>query len=105
MRLNERYGEDAGGYLAAAITYYGFLSFFPLLLLALSVAGFLLASRPELQQEVRTAVAEAVPGLQAIVGENLDAIESSRAGAGVIGLVGLLWTGSGVVGAGRNAVR
>lgn len=105
MRLNERYGEDAGGYLAAAITYYAFLSFFPLLLLALSVAGFLLASRPELQAEVRTAVAEAVPGLQAIVGKNLDAIESTRAGAGVVGLIGLLWTGSGVVGAGRNAIR
>ena len=105
MRLNERYGEDAGGYLAAAITYYGFLSFFPLLLLALSVAGFLLASRPELHEDVRNAVTEAVPGLQAVVGQNLDAIESSRAGAGVIGLVGLLWTGSGVVGAGRNAVR
>ena len=104
-RLSERYGEDAGGYLAAAITYYGFLSFFPLLLLALSVVGFFLASRPELQEEVRTAVAEAVPGLQAIVGKNLDAIESTRAGAGVIGLVGLLWTGSGVVGASRNAVR
>ena len=105
MRLNERYGEDAGGYLAASITYYGFLSFFPLLLLALSVAGFLLASRPELHADVREAVTEAVPGLQAFVGENLEAIESSRAGAGAIGLIGLLWTGSGVVGAGRNAVR
>lgn len=105
IRLNERYGEDAGGYLAASITYYGFLSFFPLLLLALSVIGFALAARPELQAEVRSAVTDSFPGLQAIVGKNLDAIESSRAGAGVIGLIGLLWTGSGVVGAGRNAIR
>ncbi len=105
IRLNARYGEDAGGYLAASITYYGFLSFFPLLLLALSVIGFALAARPELQTEVRTAITDSFPGLQAIVGKNLDAIESARAGAGVIGLVGLLWTGSGVVGAGRNAIR
>lgn len=105
IRLNERYGEDGGGYLAASITYYAFLSFFPLLLLALSVVGFLLASQPGLQGEVTEAVAEAVPGLQAIVGKNLDVIEGARAGAGVLGLVGLLWTGSGVVGAGRNAIR
>jgi inner membrane protein YhjD len=105
IRLNERYGEDAGGYLSAAITYYAFLSFFPLLLLALSVVGFLLASEPGLRAEVSAAVAKSVPGLQAIVGENLEVIESARAGAGVIGLVGLLWTGLGVVGAGRNAIR
>ena len=105
IRLNERYGEDAGGYLAASITYYAFLSFFPLLLLALSVVGFLLASQPGLQGEVTEAVAESVPGLQAVVGKNLDVIESARGGAGVVGLLGLLWTGSGVVGAGRNAIR
>ena len=103
--MNERYGEDGGGYLAAAIAYYGFLSFFPLVLLALSVVGFLLASRPELAADMRTAIAGSVPGLSSVVGKNLMAIESSRAGAGLLGFVGLLWTGTGVVGAARNALR
>lgn len=105
LRLNERYAEDTGGYLAAAIAYYGFLSFFPLVLLALSVIGFLLAARPELQAEMQDAIAKSIPGLEALIGRNLTRIAEARAGAGVIGLVGLLWTGSGVVGAGRNAVR
>lgn len=105
FRLNERYAEDQGGYLAAAIAYYGFLSFFPLVLLALSVIGFVLAARPGLQAEMQDAVARSVPGLEALVGRNLTRIAEARAGAGVIGLLGLLWTGTGVVGAGRNSVR
>lgn len=105
VRVNERYGDDGGGYLSAAIAYYGFLSFFPLVLLALSVIGFVLAARPDLEAEMRDAVAGSIPGLRSVVGRNLATIESARAGAGVIGLVGLLWTGSGVVGAGRHAVR
>jgi YihY family inner membrane protein len=104
IRVSERYGEDGGGYLAASIAYYGFLSFFPLVLLALSVVGFLLASRPGLAAEMRTAISGSVPGLGSVVGKNLMTIERSAAGAGVIGLVGLLWTGTGVVGAGRQAL-
>jgi YihY family inner membrane protein len=105
VRMNERYAEDGGGYLAAAIAFYGFLSFFPLILLALSVIGFLLAARPELQAEMQEAVSAAIPGIRSLVGENLERIAEVRAGSGIIGLAGLLWTGSGVVGAGRNAVR
>ena len=105
LRMNERYSEDGGGYLAAAIAFYGFLSLFPLVLLGLSVIGFVLAARPEVQAEMRDALAGSVPGLRSVVGKNLARIEEARAGAGAIGLVGVLFTGSGVVGAGRNAVR
>jgi inner membrane protein YhjD len=105
VRMNERYSDDGGGYLSAAIAYYGFLSFFPLVLLALSVIGFVLDARPDLQERMQDAVAESVPGLEALVGRNLQTIADARAGAGVVGLVGLLWTGTGVVGAGRHAVR
>ena len=105
VRVNERYGEDAGGYLAASIAYYAFLSLFPLVLLALSVVGFVLASNPSARDEVRAAVAGSVPGVRAVVGRNLMALEQSRAGAGLLGFAGLLLTGSGVVGASRNALR
>jgi membrane protein len=37
-----KFSEDQGAYLAALITYYGFLSLFPLLLLLASVLGFVL---------------------------------------------------------------
>jgi hypothetical protein len=34
--------DDQGGYLASLITYYGFLSLFPLMLLLVSVLGYTL---------------------------------------------------------------
>jgi membrane protein len=105
IRLNERYGEDAGGYLAASIAYYAFLSLFPLILLALAVVGFLLASSSSLRAEIERAVTDAVPGVRALVGTNLSAVQDARTVSGLVGLAGLLWTGTGVVGAGRNAVR
>lgn len=105
LRLNERYAEDAGGYLAASIAYFGFLSLFPLMLLGLSAIGFVLEENPGLRREIEAGMAQAVPGIEALVGRNLDAFKEARATTGLLGLVGLLWTGTGVVGAGRNAVR
>ena len=34
-----KYADDQGGYLAATITYYGFLAIFPLLLLLTTATG------------------------------------------------------------------
>ncbi|HEX5877836.1 MAG TPA: YhjD/YihY/BrkB family envelope integrity protein [Actinomycetota bacterium] len=100
-----RYGDDAGGYLAAAIAYYGFLSFFPLMLLGVSIVGFALERNPSLQAEVEAALTRAVPGVEALVERSLLAAQESRVAVGLVGLAGLLWTGTGVVGAGRNAIR
>ncbi len=54
-----KYVDDQGVFLAALITYYGFLSLFPLLLLFASFLGFALQSRPELQDRLlETAVSQ-----------------------------------------------
>jgi membrane protein len=103
--VSDRYAQDSGGYMSAAIAYYGFLSLFPLLLLALSIVGFLLAGRPGVQQNVTERIAEAVPGLTAVIGNSLDRLVRVRAGVGIVALAGLLWTGMGVAGAARNALR
>ncbi|MTB71222.1 YihY/virulence factor BrkB family protein [Arsenicicoccus cauae] len=47
-----KFFDDQGPYLGALITYYGFLSSFPLLLLLSSVLGFVLQDRPELEQRL-----------------------------------------------------
>ncbi|HKJ11163.1 MAG TPA: YhjD/YihY/BrkB family envelope integrity protein, partial [Ornithinimicrobium sp.] len=47
-----KFVDDQGIFLAALITYYGFLSMFPLLLLVASVLGFLLQNRPELRESI-----------------------------------------------------
>lgn len=54
-----KYIDDQGGYLAALITYYAFVSLFPLLLLLTTTLGVVLAGHPDLQQQVlETAVSQ-----------------------------------------------
>jgi membrane protein len=102
--VNERYAEDAGGYLSGAIAYFGFLSLFPLVLVAMSVVGFVLSGTPRLADRISGEVAGSVPGLESLIGDNLQAFEKARVATGLIGLAGLVWTGTGVAGACRNAL-
>ncbi|WP_203921420.1 YihY/virulence factor BrkB family protein [Rugosimonospora africana] len=48
----KKYQEDNGANLAALLTYYAFLSVFPLLLVFTSLLGYALRSNPGLQQEL-----------------------------------------------------
>jgi uncharacterized BrkB/YihY/UPF0761 family membrane protein len=41
-----KFTDDQGLYLAALVTYYGFLSLFPLLLLLVTILGFALQATP-----------------------------------------------------------
>ncbi|WP_260115308.1 YhjD/YihY/BrkB family envelope integrity protein [Ornithinimicrobium sp. INDO-MA30-4] len=56
-----KFVDDQGIYLAALITYYGFLSLFPLLLLLSSVLGFLLTNQPALQEAILDSAARQIP--------------------------------------------
>ncbi|MCW2526219.1 MAG: conserved rane protein of unknown function [Pseudonocardiales bacterium] len=89
-----KYFDDTGGYLAALITYYAFVSLFPLLLLLSTVLGFVLAGNPHLQHEVVDSALSQFP----VVGEQLT--DPKRIGGGVLGLVigilGSLYGGLGV---------
>ena len=52
----KKYGDDGGGRQAALITYYGFLSIFPLLLLGVAVLSRVLADHPDLRQKLIAAI-------------------------------------------------
>ena len=49
-----KFADDQGGYLAALITYYGFLSLFPLLLLLVTILGFALQAIPPCRRSCST---------------------------------------------------
>src|SRR5215467_6841512 len=83
----KKYGDDAGGREAALITYYGFLSIFPLLLLGVAVLSRVLAGRPDLRRRLVTAV---VPqALQSTVEHSLATLPTSTIPF-IFGLIGLL---------------
>jgi uncharacterized BrkB/YihY/UPF0761 family membrane protein len=76
-----KYADDDGHFLAALITYYGFLALFPLLLLLSTVLGLLLSGNPELQQRVLDSALGELP----VIGPQLGSPE--RLGGGITGLV------------------
>jgi uncharacterized BrkB/YihY/UPF0761 family membrane protein len=90
----KKYGDDEGGRQAALITYYGFLSIFPLLLLGVAVLSRVLADHPDLRQRLIDAI---VPqALRSTVEHSLTTLPTSPVPF-VVGLIGLLFSGTGVV--------
>jgi membrane protein len=89
-----KYFDDFGTYLAALLTYYAFVSLFPLLLLLSTVLGFVLSGDPGLQHEVLTSAAHQFP----VIGGDL--ARPKHLGGGPVGLVvgiaGSLYGGLGV---------
>ncbi|WP_084961591.1 YihY/virulence factor BrkB family protein [Thermoactinospora rubra] len=103
IRTVQRYQLVFGDRLAGAVTYFAFLSFFPLIVLAFSVFGFVLTGNAQLEHALDTAIKEQLPGLADKL--NIDAIKQARTGAGIIGLAGLLYAGLGALDALRGALR
>lgn len=89
----KKYLDDGGGRYAALITYYGFLSVFPILLVAASVVSTALVNRPDLREDMVAALVP--PALQETVNTALAAMPVSGLPL-VIGVVGLLLSGTGV---------
>jgi len=89
-----KYFDDDGARLAALITYYGFLSLFPLLLLAATAVTELLRSNPELQRQMLDRLVS--PELRPEVEQALAHMPPSGVPL-VLGLVTLLFSGIGGV--------
>ena len=89
-----KYLDDEGPRLAALMTYYWFLSLFPLLLLAVATVSETLRSRPELREKLLDELV--VPALRPDVDAALAQMPSSGVPL-VAGAIGLLYAGSGGV--------
>ncbi|HEX8343966.1 MAG TPA: YihY/virulence factor BrkB family protein [Actinoplanes sp.] len=94
-----RYDDVLGGRLAAAIAYYGFFAVFALGLIAYSVFGLLVKANVDLFDVVQRFLASNLPFL------DVEAILASGRTVGVVGLVGLVFTGIGWVEAIRSSQR
>jgi membrane protein len=94
--------DDRASRLAALIAYYAFFSLFPLLLVFVSVLGFVLEGDPDLRADVLDSALARIPVIGAQLADDVDPLTGSTA-ALVIGLVGALWAGLGVTVALGNA--
>jgi inner membrane protein YhjD len=102
-RAYERYQDRRGDRLAAAMTYFGFLSFFPLLALAYALLGYLVGVSEKARDYLVDAINSVLPGLADQL--PVEQIAQAKAAAGLIGLVGLLFAGLGWVAALRESMR
>lgn len=92
----KKFGDDQAGYLAALVAYYAFFSLFPLLLVLVTILGFVLGNNPELQQRVVDSVLSQMP----VIGDQIRGNVHSIRGNGIalaVGIAGTLWAGLGVV--------
>jgi membrane protein len=76
-----KYVDDSGPYLAALITYYAFVSLFPLLLLFSTILSNVLVNDPELQQRLLESAVSQLP----VVGQQIG--EPRGLSGGVLGVV------------------
>ncbi len=95
----QRYNEELGGRLAAAIAYYAFFAVFALGLLTYSIVGFVLASNEKAADVVNKFLQANIPFLSA------NDIAAGRSTIAVIGLIGLLLTGVGWIESLRSSQR
>ena len=90
----QKYSDDQGGYLAATITYYGFFSLFPLLLVLTTLLGFVLRGHPHLQQSIVDSALAQFP----VIGPELSTRLASRSalalGLGLAARSGPAWASS-----------
>ena len=104
MAVVKKYGEDQAGQRAALLAYYGFFSLFPLLLVAVTVIGFVLQGHADLGQRVVDSAVAQFP----VVGDEISGtVSHSRLrGSGVALVLGLaLWGGLGVAEAAQSAMN
>ncbi len=104
LSVNARFGAIGGGPLASSIALASFVSLFPLLLVVIAVIGFVSSGDSSFASSL---IGEL--GLQGRAADTVnDAIataEGSRRAASIVGIVGLLWSGLGVVGSLQNALN
>jgi membrane protein len=90
----KKYGDDDAGRGAALITYYGFLSIFPLLLLGVAILSRVLTGNPDLRQRLINAIVPSI--LRSTVEHAVTTLPASTVPF-IVGLIGLLFAGTGVV--------
>ncbi len=98
-----KFFDDQGTYLSAIITFYAFIAIFPLLLLASSIAGFVLQGNPELERSALNSALAQFP----IIGDELgrpEGLQGSTLGV-VVGSLTALYGSMGLGQGLQNAMN
>lgn len=86
----KKFGDDQGGNLAGLITFFGFTSMFPLLLLVVTLIGLILGNHAGLTNQIIHSAASQIPVLGSQLSNNIHALNRKSPAALAIGIIGLL---------------
>jgi YihY family inner membrane protein len=97
----KKFSDDEAGRLAAVVAYYGFLSLFPLLLVFVTILGFVLSGNQSALESAKSSVLGQFP----IIGDQIS--DKQLAGSGLALAIGILisvFAGLGITDAARYAL-
>jgi membrane protein len=100
----KRFDDDQCSQMGALIAYYGFFSLFPLLLVFVTVLGFVLEGSPSTQESVLHSTLSQFPIIGTQLQNNVHSLKGSVP-ALAIGLVGATLAGLGITGAAQSALN
>lgn len=89
----DTYDRAGGGLIASGLAYASLLAVLPGLLLGLSVAGWLIRN-PADQQQIVTAISQALPPLGDVASVAFQQVSTGAAPTSILAIVGLLWGSS-----------
>jgi membrane protein len=87
------FGEARAAEAAAAMAYYTMFSLFPLALALIGVGGYFVRGE-QIFEEVVTLLTGAIPVSRELIETNIQQILERRGAGSIVGLIGLVWSGS-----------
>ena len=99
----KKFGDDRAGSLAALIAYYVFLAIFPLLLLLVTILGFVAQNNTDFQHRLVDSALADFPIIGNQIAKNVKSLPASGFGL-AISLIGLAWGSLGFTQAGQHAM-
>lgn len=100
----KKFGDDRGSSLCALITYYGFLSLFPLLLVLVTILGALAGESSRIDHFVLNSALTQFPIIGNQLRTNIHGLHTSSPVGLAIGCAGLVWGSLGATASGQYAM-
>lgn len=101
----KKFGDDNAGSLVGNITYAGFVTVFPLLLLAVTALKLFLAGHPQVDASLRTSILGQFPVIGPYLLNHIHALKSGTTLGLAVGIAGLVWGSLGLSQAGIFAMQ
>lgn len=105
VAVQKKLGDDNAGNLVAQLTYAGFVTVFPLLLLLVTVVGLVFSSDPAVRHSILHSTLRTFPLVGSELGHNVHALKKSSVIGLVISLVALAYGCTGLAGSGMFVVN